>query len=468
MRMTRIEELDTIDGDVFLLRPSARSYAALAEAPANAHRPSYMQDQHVRLRRAMEAKGSADANWLGLCFDVPGPLDLEAFHRASTSWVRRHEVMWGTFRENPDDPNGEMTRHAIDPEQLSLQITELGRHRGSEVNNVLLKHFSDAVNPLDNFGYAIAGVSGHEKSTIFCGFDHCYGDGFSVLLAYMELSQLYANETGHPFVELPPVKGYMTYAQEERAHAQQYDVNHPAMQFWADFAMDGAEAGVEDGFPMDLGIGKDERFWLIPMDYDILTGEECEQLEAIAKEEQATFPSVIYASFAMAARDLAGHSAYRFFNPIATRNDPETLVTMGWMINVLPIHIPTGPDDGLFEIARRVRKQFRDARVCEPVPALRVMEIMSETFGFSLEDTHRPAIVSYLDGRMIPGQEKWATDRFHGTTGQGYDDDVNVWINRTPTELYVMCSVPQTPTAVENVDKFFTYASSLLRDALTR
>ncbi len=466
MRMTRIEELDTIDGDVFLLRPSAESYAALAAAPANDHRPSYMQDQHVRLRRAMEAANSADANWLGLCFDVPGKLDLDALQRAATTWVRRHEIMWGTFKDNPADPGGEMLRHAIAPEDLTLTVTELGTHPGPEVNNVLLKHFSDAVNPIDNFGYALGAVSGEDTSTIFCGFDHCYGDGFSVLLGYMELSQLYANETGQPFVELPPVKGYMTYAQEERADAQQYDIDHPAMQFWADYAMDGA--GEKDGFPMDLGIGEGERFWLIPMDYDILTGEECDRLEAIAKEEEATFPSVIYAAFALAARDLAGKSAYRFLNPVAVRNDAETLLTMGWMINVLPIHIPVAEDDTLFTIARSVRQKFRDARVCEPVPALRVMEVVEEAFGFSLEDTHRPAIVSYLDGRSIPGQEKWATDRFHGTTGQGYDDNVNVWINRTPTELYVMCSVPQTPTAIENVDKFFTYASGLLRDVLNR
>lgn len=466
MRMTRIEELDTIDGDVYLLRPSEESSAALAAAPANEHRPSYMQDQHLRLRRAMERVGSADANWLGLCFDVEGPLDVDALHRAATAWVRRHEVMWGTFRNDPANPDGELTRHAIAPEDLTLSMTPLGSHAGDEVNQVLLKHFSDAVDPIDNFGYAIAGVSGRDRSTIFCGFDHCYGDGISVLLAYMELSQLYANETGDEQVEMPPVKGYMTYAQKERADAQQYGIDHPSMQFWADYAMDGA--GAKDGFPMDLGIAEGERFWLIPMDYDILTAAECDRLEAIAKEESATFPAVVYASFALAARDLTGASAYRFFNPAATRHTPETLPTMGWMINVLPIHIPVAPEATLFDVARDVRQKFRDARVCEPVPALRVMEVVQEVFGFSLEDTHRPAIVSYLDGRMIPGQEKWAKDRFHGTTGQGYDDNVNVWINRTPTELYVMCSVPQTPTAVESVDAFFTHASNILRGALTR
>ncbi|MBC9227164.1 hypothetical protein GL325_12595 [Aeromicrobium sp. 636] len=466
MRMARIEELETIDGEVFLLRPSEESRAALAEAPANGQRPSYMQDQHVRLRRAMERVGSADANWLGLCFDVPGALDVDALERAVTSWLRRHEVMWGTFRDDPTDPDGEMTRHAIDPEQLTVSVTPLGAHSGDEVNQVILKNFTDAVDPIDNFGYAIAGVRGTDRSTIFCGLDHCYGDGFSVLLAYMELSQLYAAETGRPYTELPPTLGYMTYAQQERADAQQYDIEHPAMQFWADYAMDGA--GAMDGFPMDLGIAEGERFWLVPMDYDILTGEECERLEEIAKQEGATFPSVIYASFAMAARDLAGKSAYRFLNPVATRNTPETLTTMGWMVNVLPIHIPVGPGDGLFEIARGVRQKFRDARVCEPVPALRVMEVIREVFGFSPDDTSRPAIVSYLDGRMIPGQEQWAADRFYGTTGQGYDDNVNVWINRTPTDLYVMCSVPQTPTAIENVDRFFTHASGILRQTLAR
>jgi len=466
MKMSRLEELDTIDGEVFLLRPSAASQAAVAAAPANGHLPSYMQDQHIRLRRAMEREGSADANWLGLCFDVPGRLDVPALHRAATTWVRRHEVMWGTFREDPEDPKRPLTRHAIEPEELTLSVTPLGTYPGPEVNRVLLEHLTASVDPVDNLGYALAGIAGEDRSTIFCALDHCYGDGFSVLLAYMELSALYAAETGGPPAELPEQKGYMTFAQEERAAARRFGIDHPAMQFWADHMMDGA--GEKDGFPMDLGIAEGERFWLIPMSYDILTGEECDRLEAIAKDEQATFPSLVYASFAMAARDLAGRSAYRFLNPVATRTSPDLLPTMGWMVNVLPIHIPVGPDDGLFDLARVVRARFREARVCEPVPALRVVEVMSEAFGFSVEGTHRPSIVSYLDGRMIPGQERWAADRFHGTTGQGYDDDVNVWVNRTPTELYVMCSVPQTPTAVESVDRFFTHASDLLRGALSR
>lgn len=466
MKMSRLEELDTIDGEVFLVRPSEASQEAVRAAPANDHRPSYMQDQHIRLRRAMERAGSADANWLGLCFDVPGRLDVDAFHRAATTWVRRHEVMWGTFREDPSDPEREMTRHAIEPDRLTLDVTSLGSHPGPEVNRVLLEHLTAAVNPVDNLGYALAGIAGDDRSTIFCALDHCYGDGFSVLLAYMELSALYAAEVDGTTPELPATTGYMTFAQAEREAAQQYDIEHPAMQFWADHMMDGA--GTKDGFPMDLGIAEGERFWLIPMSYDILTGEECDRLDVIAKDEQATFPALVYAAFAMAARDLAGRDAYRFLNPVATRTTPDLLTTMGWMVNVLPIHIPVGPDQGLFDLARVVRARFREARVCEPVPALRVVEVMKEVFGFSVEGTHRPSIVSYLDGRAIPGQEKWAQDRFYGTTGQGYDDDVNVWINRTPTELYVMCSVPQTPTAVESVDRFFTYASDLLRGALAR
>jgi hypothetical protein len=466
MRMARIEELDTIDGEVFLLRPSEESRAALTAAPANEHRPSYMQDSHLRLRRAMERRGQVDAAWLSICFDVPGVLDVDALTRAVTTWLRRHEVMWGTFKEDPAEPDGEMTRHAIAPEELTLAVTELGWHSGRDINQLMLKQITDAVNPIDNFGYLFAAVVGSGPSTIFVAFDHCYGDGFSAMLAQMEISALYAAETGGPAVELPPVEGFMTYAQQERADAQQYTLEHPAMQVWADYAMDGA--GQKDGFPMDLGIPEGEKVWLIPMDFSLLTNQQCEQLEVIAGEEEATFPAVIYAAFAMAARDLAGVSAYRFFSPVSTRNTPQTLPTMGWLINVLPLHLPVAQGQGVFELARSIRQKFRDARVCEPVPALRTMELMTEAFGFALDETNRPSIVSYLDGRWIPGQDRWEADRFFGATGQGYDNDVNVWINRTPTELYVMCSVPQTPTAVESVDRFFTHVSVVLREALNR
>lgn len=464
MKMTRIKLVDTRDGDLFIMRPSAEARAALQSAPANEYLASYMQDQHVRLRRAMEANDSSDASWLSFCFDVPGRLDREAWQRTMTRWVRRHGVMHGTFREDANDPAAPLTRHDIDVADLTLDITAHGHHTGAQINDLLLDLFTEACVPVEEFGYVFAGIDGEDGATLFVAIDHCYGDGFSVFIAFAELVALYDAEVAGTELALPPVINFMDYAQDERARAAAIDIHHPAMSYWADYAMKGM--GLKAGFPMDLGVPEGEKVWLVPGIHDLLTGEEAALLDVVAKEQEATFPALVYAALALATRDLAGQNAYRFLNPVASRKSAEEWPAMGWLVNVVPIHIDVADGEDLFTVARRVRGVFRDARVCEEVPALRVMEVVQEAFGFALDDTHRPSIVSFIDGRPIPSQELWLERRFHGATGEGYDDDVNVWINRMPDSLYVACSVPGTDVAEKNVEAYFRHASDRLREAI--
>lgn len=464
MKMTRIKLVDTRDGELFIMRPSDAANAALRAAPANDYLASYMQDQHVRLRRAMEANDSADASWLSFCFDVPGRLDHDAWQRTMTKWVHRHGVMHGTFREDPNDPAAPLTRHDIELTDLTLTKTAHGWHTGAQINDILLDLFTEACVPVDEFGYVFAGIDGDDGATLFIAIDHCYGDGFSVFIAFAELVALYDAEVAGTDLELPPVINFMDYAQAERARAASIDINHPAMAYWADYAMKGM--GIKQGFPMDLGVPEGDKVWLVPGIHELLTGAEAALLDVVAKEQEATFPALVYAALALATRDLAGLNAYRFLNPVASRKTPEEWPAMGWLVNVVPIHIDVTEDDDLFTVARRVRQVFRDSRVCEEVPALRVMEVVQEAFGFALDDTHRPSIVSFIDGRPIPSQELWLERRFHGATGEGYDDDVNVWINRMPDSLYVACSVPGTQTAERNVADFFAFASDRLREAI--
>ena len=128
---------------------------------------------------------------------------------------------------------------------------------------------------------------------------------------------------------------------------------------------------------------------------------------------------------------------------------------MGWFINLVPLHVDIEPDDTFGSLVRRVRQEFRDTKEAGDVPTLRVAEILAQYMDFDAESSDRPPIMSYLDGAIIPGHDKWLEHNFWGLTGSGDDDDVYVWMMRMPGSTYVTCSCPDTPQAVHAVTSYF-------------
>ncbi|AKU16173.1 condensation domain-containing protein [Luteipulveratus mongoliensis] len=461
MQMTRLEKHETVAGRLITWEPSERTLAAIERAPVTGDRPSYMQETHIGLRLAMERDGKRDASWIGMAFDLPGELDLEAMGRALTAWVRRHAVMHGWFRVAGDG----YERVQLDPADIEVVPRVVGTAASPGGTHTYVGRLFDKVcTPLDRLGYGFAAVQGDAHAVMYAGSDHTYSDGFSILVAFEEVNALYREETTGTPAELPEVASYLEFAQAERAAAESITREHPAVAYWTDYALKDLEGSPR--FPMDLGLEKGDKRPIRSERYDLLTAAETDALEVVAREAGATFPALVYAACAAAARDLAGQSAYRFFNPVSTRLTPETAAAMGWFINVMPVHVDAPADASLMDIARSTRQAFRDGRASQEVPAVRVLEILSEMFGFDANSTERPRIVSYLDGRKIPGQDAWLEQRFFGVTGGGDDDDVNVWINRMPAHTYVTCTVPDFPQAVTNVERYFSYVRDVLRGEL--
>ncbi|QBX57334.1 hypothetical protein EXE58_19150 [Nocardioides seonyuensis] len=463
MQMTRLDDHETVTGEVWLLRPSLRTRQAMGRAERSDAQPSYLQTAHLDLRLAMERIGKRDASWLALAFEREGRIDPQVLARTLTTWVRRHGVLQGWFTVG----EGGYVRHDVHVDDIEFVAEAAGRVDDMTSLRAVVGPLLDEVcTPFDTLGYTMVAVASQERSAVYLGQDHCYSDGFSVMIAFTEINEIYeALEEGRP-VDLPPTVSYTDYAQVEREAAAQVTVEHPAIAYWADYAM--KDMGTLATFPMELGLAPGQQEVLVPARIDLLDGPETEAVERLARQDGATFPSVVYAACAIAARDLAGRSAYRFLNPIHTRTTAEQLPAMGWFVNLTPIHVDLAAGDDIVSIARRVRETFRSAQVCADVPVLRVMELVKEVFGFESDSIQRPPIVSYLDGRLVPGSERWDAQRFFGLTGGGDDDDVNVWINRMPAGTHVMCSVPDTPTAVTNVRAFFEHARDTLHDYLAR
>ena len=108
-----------------------------------------------------------------------------------------------------------------------------------------------------------------------------------------------------------------------------------------------------------------------------------------------------------------------------------------------------------------MRQELRDTKAAGDVPTLRVTEILAEYMDFDSDSSERPPIMSYLDGAMIPGNEKWLEQNFWGLTGAGDDNDVYVWMMRMPGSTYVTCSCPNTPQAVHAVTTYFARVAEI-------
>ncbi len=461
MRTMRINHRPRHGGRVWTMAPSAGLRDAVAAATPGGYQPSYMQADHLAGRLANP--GAQDGLWIGLVYQLEHPADVDAFARAYTRWVRRHGVMWGWFEASEQAPTG-FVRYDVTPEQLEY-VAEEGPLLSSpdQVAQFVLTDFRTACNPLGKFGYACHVVSGEDATTVFLGTDHSYTDGFSHFTVFYELHQLYREEcTGEP-AQLIPVGNFMDFAQQERARMAETTVEHPAVSAWGDFYFDGE--GELGRFPLDLGVTFPQTAELEKYGLDVMTEVESELLDVVAAEHAVTVPSLMYAAAALAAKELADATTFRFINPLHTRDADEWLMAAGWFITIVPIHIDIDPADDLWSLAAKMRSTFRTARPVGQVPAILVYHLIEDALGMKLTQAGERHLFSYMDVRAVPGSDLW--EDIDGTlvSAGAQDSNVACWMFRAPGRMHIEAICPSTDIARVNIDRFYQHMRVSLRTA---
>lgn len=460
--MARLSDHPTQGGRVIDWTPSAATLEAMAAAPPTGVAPSMMQAAHLALAKSKSREGYTDSSWLCVAWEIPGPFDEVAWTGAINRWLRRHGGMRNWFTVDSDAEDAEIHRHELAPEQIAF---EPHLHAESVTAAEMLDHVRELMDtwavPLGRLGYTFTAVVGPETTTVYFGSDHSYTDGVSCLLSFWELSTLYDCERTGAEPDLPAVGSYPDYCVEERERAQAFDIESEGVQDWLYFLL--RDGGRLPRFPLDLGMTPGVKVPLVPVYQELLNTESDAAYAAAVTELGGTYAAGIYAACAMAAHEMAAATSYRCLNPVHSRWSPEWIAAMGWFINLVPLHVDIEPDDTFGSLARRVRQEFRETKAAGEVPTLRVAEILAEHMDFDADSSDRPPIMSYLDGSIIPGHERWVEQRFWGLTGAGDDDDVYVWLMRMPGRTYVTCSCPGTPQAEHAVTSYFARVAEILQ-----
>lgn len=460
MRMGRVAEVLPQSAQVLSLVPSAATRSA-AEHATSTHHPSYLQADHLATRLRLDA--DQHGLWLGASWLVPDPVDLDALARAFTRYVGRHGVMQGWFEVDPQDPQ-QVVRKDLSPDEIDFGWDELGSADGANLRDLVLTSLRRGCDPLEPFGYACLLVRGDDGNRVILATDHSYSDAFTLFLAQWEIASLYDEETGVEQAALPPVGDYREHADAERAEGATQTLAHPAVAKWGRFWQSGGDLG---RFPVDIGVEPGDDYRLEPFFQEIVTEKEAQVIEARAKENGANLVTALYAACALAARDLAGATSYRFVNPVHTRTGMEWLAAAGWFVGLVPVHVDLGPDDDIWEVARRVRAEFAANRDITDLPYLRAYELITEAAGQQVGNAGGRHLFSYLDTRPVPGVDRWADRGVVLVTDDGRDSNVATWVFRGPDMMRMVTIGPDDPDAQAEIARYYEHARDILRALLT-
>ncbi|NMM84133.1 condensation protein [Rhodococcus sp. SRB_17] len=406
---------------------------------------SYIHEAHLQRSSA----GSGDKSWLGTAFEIPGPLDVDAFRIALRQWIDRHEVL--RSHTALDTSTGEITRHTVPVGGIDIGVVNHGYDAPSQVNfEHLHRLFDDFASPHSWPSYVFATLTprgGDGPSTVFFAADHSIIDGFSIVLIAHEITSLYREAlTGNP-ANLFPVGSYVDFGTLEREQMSDQETEDAALEVWSKALADG---GLPQ-FPLPIGDRGTESqnglsMWLLDSDHS-------KRFSARCTEAGVGYFAGLLGALAAVGHDVAGADRFQIVTPVHTRSAQEWAGALGWFVGLCPIDFEVGDDTSFDTLARRAAESLTAMKPAAAIPFDRI--------GEKLGTPIRPRfVVSYMDVRFVPEAAQWPEWNARALRSKAFTHDVYIWINRTPTGLNLAVRYPNNDTANASVH---TYVAALRR-----
>lgn len=444
MRITDVQRCEVRPGRLveWVLRPVTEG--AATGVPDDARPPAYLQESHVRTARTLREDGLFVPTWLGVAFDLPGAVDLDALQEALRVWTLRHETLRSGFRWE----DGEMRRFTLDAEAVSLHREDVGRFTDADV---LVQHLQDrfdvAADTLTWPNFIYAAVLREDGTSVYLAFDHSNVDAYSMYRVPAELHELYAAALEGRTVDASPIASYVDFCATERADADEVDADHPVVDRWRRFVA--RCDGRMPNFPFDLGLEPGGPLPTQKSLHEMLVGDaDAAAFERHCRPYGGSLVGILAAT-ALIMREMTGDDVYRTVVPFHTRAKSRWSDSVGWYVGGVPVELPVATAGGFDGLLRAAQAELRASRPASRVPVARVLRLLGDDFRPTSPDLY--SIVSFMDARPTPGSERWRDMKAYGLIRVSYGDQVCVWVTRLHEGLQFACRYPDNDVAYKNI-----------------
>lgn len=443
VRITDIQRCEVRPGRLVEWTLSPATVTAAQALPVDSRPPAYIQETHLRRARSVRGDGVFVPTWIGVAFDLPGPVDLDALQEALLSWTMRHETLRSGFRW-VGDSGDELHRFTLDAGDMALHRDEVGDFpRADRLVGHLQDRFDEVADALVWPNLIYAAVLRDDSASVYMAFDHSNVDAYSLFRVPAELQELYV--AGRARKEYAPAASYVDFCEIERARADSVDGGHGSVARWQGFIR--RCGGRLPSFPVELGLTADSP----PARQHLLCepladAAEAEAFEAYCRPYGGSMAGVLAAT-ALFVHEMSGQDVYRTVVPFHTRGKSGWNDSVGWYVGGAPIEVPVGRSPRFPDVLRTVRGELVANRPLARIPLTRVLALLDEDDRPGSTDLC--SLVSFVDTRAFPGSERWHEQRAHGLVRVSYSDHVYVWVNRTHEGLWLASRYPDTEAAAK-------------------
>ena len=503
MDFLQILDLPLLPGGLVEWTPTLSGTETLRDDP----RPtSHNHERHLREALSyQEQTGTTGGreSWLGLSIEFDEPLSIPAIRAALTAWIDRHEVLRSHVVVQREDDGrsgvGQLRRLSVAPGVVSLTMSRIGwYHDSTLLIDQIAGWFDRSTAPVRWPAYRFATVGRADSFTLLFAGDHSLLDGYSLIMAVPELRALYqacltaagrssparAPQSQAPLQLTPAenVGSYVDFSAAQRTAADRSDAAHPAVEAWSSFLAEGMPryptlrpAPVESEHDGSVRHEQARSFAVGGYDegseaaaeahpqlshYILLADDETtNEFTAICSGAGTTLFAGILAVLAYASYERTGSPRFRAVLPRHTRHEPQWQSALGWFVSLSPFELDLTGVSTFAQLAIRASAELRRGRVAASLPLLRVTDVLGETQSPQF-------VVSFLDTRAAPGADADDAGGARVLRSHRYaDDEVYLWINRTPAGLRLSTRFPASLDA--DVRSFGDAVAALITEIAT-
>ncbi len=420
---------------------------------------SHNHEQHLRAsfeHRARTQREGGRESWLGLSIDFDEPMSVPAIRAALMAWVSRHEVLRTHVVLKRDGTE----RYSTPPETVRLKMTRIGWYTESEMLlEQIAGSFDRATAPLHWPAYRFATVARDSSFTLLFAADHSLVDGYSLVTAQYELTELYRAERDQRPSVLPDTGSYIDFSDAERRAADQEDASSPAVRTWRTFLDTHAEPRFA---PLRPTVGDSDDPFTVEHPPQgsrtarLLDDDATRRFEKECAAAGGNLVAGVLAALALAYHRASPGTEFSCVMPRHTRDSRIWQHSLGWFVGLAPVAFDVDDTTTVATATRRAYEALAVGKQGATLPFLRVGELLGET-------PTPTFVVSYMDSRGTPTADVADAGGARVLRSHSYSgDEVYVWVNRTPSGLRMHSRYPaeQPDRVLPFLDDFATLLAS--------